>query len=997
MSKGRSKNRRDGATEFSEALARIETARRKNAAVLDLSHLDLTVVPSTVWHLQSLRTLNLSHNKLAALPDSFYSLTNLRSLDLSNNKLKTLPESWLPPQLRDLAVSNNQLTSAPESIGNLTQLRNLDFSDNRLTVCPESIGRLSQLQNLSFSGNQLAALPGSICRLTKLSELYVFANELTKLPEPLGKLTNLKVLDLRHNKLRELPASLRRLTQLCELYLAENELGVLPLSLGELIQLQSLTLSNNNLSELPESLGQLRLLQGLRLDGNKLKELPESLGRLTQLRSLDLAGNRLAKLPESLRTLRSLTTFFLHDNDSLAIPAEVLGSAWDVVGRGEGEAAKPAGILEYYFRLSRGRKPLNEAKLILVGRGAVGKTSIVNQLVDRVFKSEKKTEGIKITEWNLRLNPAEEVRLNVWDFGGQEIMHATHQFFLTQRSLYLLVLNGREGVEDADAEYWLKLIESFGGDSPVIVVLNKIKEHAFDVNRRALQQKYPIREFIKTDCEDGTGIEELSKAIARETDRLEDLRKAFPTGWFTIKDKLATMKANYLSFDRYREICEEHGETNKKAQQDLAGFLHRLGIVLNYRDDPRLQDTHVLSPHWVTDGIYKILNSDKLEKQRGEIRLNDLAEILDGAGYPANMRRFVLDLMKKFVLCFSFPSDDTHYLIPELLDKQEPIETAEFTSEECLSFQYHYTVLPEGLLPRFIVRTHALSEGLPRWRTGVIMRFEGCLALVKADVHDRRVFVFVSGPLSSRRRLLAVIRSDFERIHRDIRNLQPDEMVPVPRHPELVVPYNKLLVMEQRGIRQFAEVSGDDVIELGVSELLNGVDIEGTRRRERMPFARGDIVRLFYSYSHKDEGLRNELETHLKLLQRRRVIDIWSDRKIEAGDDWREKIDENLERSDIILLLVSADFIASDYCYEREMKRALEREKKFEARVIPVIVRDVNWSKAPFAKFQVLPKDGLAVTRWPDRDSAWRNVSEGVEAAVEEIQEIRSRWPATVS
>ena len=138
--------------------------------------------------------------------------------------------------------------------------------------------------------------------------------------------------------------------------------------------------------------------------------------------------------------------------------------------------------------------------------------------------NKKKTEGIQITAWPLKLN-GEKVRLHVWDFGGQEIMHATHQFFLTERSLYLLVLDGREGGEDADADYWLRLIESFGGDSPVIVVLNKIKEHPFDLNRRALEQKYVgIREFVQTDCEDGTGIEELRRAIERETDRLEDLR-----------------------------------------------------------------------------------------------------------------------------------------------------------------------------------------------------------------------------------------------------------------------------------------------------------------------------------------------------------------------------------------------------------------------------------------------------------------------------------------
>src|SRR6202008_4464686 len=115
-------------------------------------------------------------------------------------------------------------------------------------------------------------------------------------------------------------------------------------------------------------------------------------------------------------------------------------------------------------------------------------TSIVNRLLHGTFDDVKKTEGIRITEWPLTVGEKkDQVRLNVWDFGGQEIMHATHQFFLTERSLYLVVLNGRQGHEDAEAEYWLQLVRSFGGDSPVLVVLNKIGQHPFDLNRAALQ------------------------------------------------------------------------------------------------------------------------------------------------------------------------------------------------------------------------------------------------------------------------------------------------------------------------------------------------------------------------------------------------------------------------------------------------------------------------------------------------------------------------------
>ncbi|HWW77087.1 MAG TPA: COR domain-containing protein, partial [Pyrinomonadaceae bacterium] len=548
-------------------------------------------------------------------------------------------------------------------------------------------------------------------------------------------------------------------------------------------------------------------------------------------------------------------------------------------------------------------------------------------------------------------------------------------------------LSGREGIEDADAEYWLKLIQSFGGDSPVVIVLNKIKEHPFDVNRNALQRKYPfIRDFIKTDCEDTTGIAELRRVVERETDKLEHLRDAFPSAWFSIKDKLAAMEKDYLSFDEFREECTLLGEKDAEEQERLAFYLHVLGVALNYRDDPRLQDTHVLNPQWVTNGIYKILNSSKLERQKGEIWLSDLPDILDKRKYPAKMHSFLLELMKKFELCFSFADDEERYLIPELLDKQEPESAREFRPEECLNFQYHYPVLPEGLLPRFIVRTHILGDEKSLWRTGVILEFEGSRALVKADVQDKRVFVNVKGPAASRRRLLGLIRSDFEQIHRGIRNLNPQEMVPVPDEPDVLVSYEELLALEQQGFQTLPKVLNGKVTQLDVSKLLNGVDLEGARRRERRVDELRSAARVFISYAHRDERLKSRLEVHLKLLQREGLIETWQDRDIEAGEEWKQKIDDNLERADIIVLLVSADFLASDYCYEKEMRRALELHQEKKARVIPVIVRDVSWRIAPLAKLQALPKDGKAVMTWANKDTAWRNVAEGIQKAAEAVR-----------
>jgi len=146
-------------------------------------------------------------------------------------------------------------------------------------------------------------------------------------------------------------------------------------------------------------------------------------------------------------------------------------------------------------------------------------------------------------------------------------------------------------------------------------------------------------------------------------------------------------------------------------------------------------------------------------------------------------------------------------------------------------------------------------------------------------------------------------------------------------------------------------------------------------------------IQLFVSYSHKDEKLRSKLEEHLGILKRSGTLEIWHDRKITAGDEWAAKIAENLESSQIILLLITPSFISSDYCYGTEMSRALEKHESGEARVIPIILRSVDWSGSPFAKLQALPKDAKPVANWRSADEAWANVAEGIRKVCREIQE----------
>jgi molecular chaperone DnaK len=137
-------------------------------------------------------------------------------------------------------------------------------------------------------------------------------------------------------------------------------------------------------------------------------------------------------------------------------------------------------------------------------------------------------------------------------------------------------------------------------------------------------------------------------------------------------------------------------------------------------------------------------------------------------------------------------------------------------------------------------------------------------------------------------------------------------------------------------------------------------------------------ISVFYSYSHQDAALREQLEIHLVLLRRQGLIDEWHDRRIEPGEDWASAIDSRLKNADIVLLLVSPDFLASDYCYEREMKTALDRHANGEARVIPIILRAVDWGHTPFSALQALPEDGKPVVEFGRRDRAWLAVANGI-------------------
>jgi internalin A len=853
----------------------------------------------------------------------------------------------------------------------------LDLSRLELTAIPDSLAELARLQFLDLPNNQITAIPDSLTRLTQLRALDLSHNRIAAVPDFLGQLARLRSLNLSSNQITAIPDSLALLARLQDLYLSKNQITAIPDSLAQLAQLQNLHLSKNQITAIPDSLAQLAQLQDLDLSSNQITAIPDSLAQLAQLQYLDLSDNQISVIPDSFAALENLTHLFLHGNPNLGIPPEVLGPPVSEIASRNKRPKPPKEILAYYFAQRSSSKPLNEAKLILVGRGGVGKTSLVKTLMTGEFKEgEKATEGIKINDWSCPLNLTENVTLHIWDFGGQEMMHATHQFFLTARTLYLLVLERRRGGCDEEADYWFRLIRTFGGvDARVVIVLNKQKLAPFDVNRGAWLEKYAgiIKAFVETDCADPKSIGRLQERIQEQLNGLESLKAKFPTRWFAIKEKLAHMPADFVSFDNYRALCRTNGEVDPEKQDSLSGFLHDLGIALNYKNDPRLRFAYVLKPEWVTKGIYALLHAFVIAK--GIFTSAEAVQILARQGYSAEAVDFLLGLMERFELSFPLPGPRQQILIPQLLDDQQPPAAAgDFQPKECLNFGYRYAIVPEGLLPRFIVRTHHLSQPAGRWKSGVILRHAAsdCRALVRADAAEKQVRIHIDGPADARRDLLAIIRYNFDVIHSDY-GCQPKDLVYAPGVPDEPIPLAKLDALRSAGENTYPVVLPDDeVIKPAIADLMQAVD---TQRPQ---------MKLFLSYSHLDERFIQELRKELKLMERNGLIQPWSDHALTVGEPWEARILQKLNEADLIICQLSRDFLASDFCVLQELETAIQRKQRGEAELFAYVLKDCGWKEVPnLSKFQILP------TPLPDRnrDKYWRTVAEELQRTITKLRE----------
>ena len=787
-----------------EFLEIIEQAARYGWTELNLSGKGIESLPPEIGKLTKLTRLYMGGNRITSLPPQVGQLTNLAMLKLEGNGITSLPAELCElTKLKRLDLRNNGLRSLTAEVSQLANLTRLNLEGNGINSLPPELCEMAKLTRLDLRSNGLTSLPTEIANLENLTTLDLSENQLTSLPGEIGDLKNLTKLALSFNELRSLPAQVGNLKNMTRLFLQRNKLTLLPAEIGNLENLTTLSLRGNQLMSVPKELGQLTNLEEFNLARNQLTSVPKELGRLRNLKALNLAGNQLTSVPKELGQLTNLKELDLRYNKLSSLPKEIVD--WGMEIRWEkwetGSTIIKSGAPEIYLRgnplesppieiVKQGTKAVKnyfesfvelkagsriyEAKMMVVGEGEVGKTCLMKRLIEpdkAIDKNELTTEGIEINQWMIQTPKTRNFRVNFWDFGGQEIYHATHQFFLTKRSLYLFVWAARTDEDLTSFDYWLNVVRLLSDNSPVIVVLNKIDNRIKSIDEQSLQSKFSnIKLFEKVSALKGTGIKVLVENIKKQVDQLPHIGDVLPTVWVIIRRQLESLAKNYISYDEYKVICKEFGQDEERAEF-LSRYYHDLGVFLHFLDNPVLREIVFLKPDWATNAVYKVVDTREIQESYGKFHFEQLKGIW--ADYPEDKYAHLLELMKKFELCFEIPKTQT-YIVPELLRPGKPELEWDYTDN--LMFEYRYEFMPAGIITRFIVRTHDICKEEIYWKNGVILKREKTEALIVSERLNRKIRIWISG--KNRKELLAIIRREIDYIHKSLNYPDVKEMIP---------------------------------------------------------------------------------------------------------------------------------------------------------------------------------------------------------------------------
>ncbi|XP_021360647.1 uncharacterized protein LOC110455055 [Mizuhopecten yessoensis] len=794
---------------FDEIALELQLSVEKNGEKTGLLPIESSMVPGRMLYIcpghAACWQIGL---ELSDIPiDLFQGYSNfMTSIKLPNNHLTSIPpEVFLNlPHLLKIDVSENFLDSLPETIGQCVNLHYLDLAENNLLDLPASLSNCKRICRIDISENRMEVLPPVLVEMPGLRRLIANDLLLTSLPENIGDMPILDVLYMNGNCLSKLPKSFAKLQKLKELSLAgvmwmknkarqfhsrsyfetflegrgiKRWMAALPdvekVNDDDVFQLfdidSSGTLDTKEIARLNASLFSIFPRFGYKgidpPDDNTPSGFPEEILALKNLTYLNLQYQGIVHIPAGIQNLEKLDNLTLAFNPNLlSIAAEAGRCPLKRLIMEECPLLKtpPKEIRErgfnttyaYLKRLLTGSVDCKRTKLMLVGLGGAGKTSLVKALMSSMHEgsnltgADSITDGIDICTWDVDYK-GDTVSYSVWDFAGQTVYYNTHQFFLSDRAVYLLLWNIRLGHEHAGLNFWLNSITVHAPKAPIFVVGTHTDQMTkVELPMDEMSQTYhQIEGFHFVSSKDGKGIPDLKEALFKATLQQEYMGEKIPQAWLQFesiitKEKVTNSK-DVLSYKEVETLATEVGIVDSVEVAQSIQFLHDLGSVQHFQNE-YLHKHVVINPQWIVDVMACVVSVKQTFIQDGHLNHSDIQTVWKD--YP-NMCDWLLKLTEQFDLTYQLEGEKCN-IVPCLLPEKRPeFKWPEMNKDEGIyetTMIYRFDYLPAGLFNRGQVRLHGYSEDSFIWKRGSFLKKNGQIALIQ-QIKDSELNVRVQG------------------------------------------------------------------------------------------------------------------------------------------------------------------------------------------------------------------------------------------------------------
>lgn len=434
-----------------------------------------------------------------------------------------------------------------------------------------------------------------------------------------------------------------------------------------------------------------------------------------------------------------------------------------------------------------------EGKLLVLGEGAAGKTSLIKRLAGEPFdRNEALTHGLHVLKVSVPHpeRPDTQIVLRTWDFGGQQIYHATHQFFLTDESLCLLVWNSRIGWEQGRLRYWLRLIEARIPNSPIVIVATHASDSPVDLPVDELRRDHPrIAGIASVDNMTEAGIASLREMIAAAAAMLPLMGNRWPNSWLNAARAVEDMasRLEYVTPARLWHTMAEAGLEDHESKLQLARAMHASGAILYFADDLELAEIAILRPAWLAQHIAMVLDDEQVATEQGLLRRSRLRELW--GDLDPGLREHFLNLMDRFDLAYRVAGeygDDVISLVVERLPWNPPANWVELwdqrppgETDQQLRVIYQLSTATPGIPSWFIARSRRFSTGT-HWRNGAVLAHPDGLhrGLVRADMERDSIELTVRGPAPAT--FFAILNDMFDQTLERYPGLSIRRMIPCP-------------------------------------------------------------------------------------------------------------------------------------------------------------------------------------------------------------------------